>query len=49
MLIEKTASMKPKMIGLDAFFDGPREPEKDSLLSAVLKKTKNLVGISRIR
>jgi CHASE2 domain-containing sensor protein len=49
LLIEKTASMKPKIIGLDAFFDGPREPGKDSLLGAVLKKTKNLVAISRIR
>jgi len=49
LLVEKTASMKPKIIGLDAFFDGPREPEKDSLLSAVFKKTKNLVAISRIK
>jgi len=49
LLVEKTASMKPKIIGLDAFFDGPREPEKDSLLSAVFKKTKNLVTISRIK
>ncbi len=48
-LLEKTASMSPKIIGLDAFFDGPREPEKDLLLSAVFKKTKNLVVISRIK
>jgi CHASE2 domain-containing sensor protein len=48
MLIEKTASMNPKAIGLDAFFDGPRDPYKDSLLSAVFQKTKNLVVVSRI-
>jgi CHASE2 domain-containing sensor protein len=47
-LIEKTASMNPKVIGLDAYFEGPKEPSKDSLLKAVFEKTKNLVVVSRI-
>lgn len=48
-LIEKTASMNPKVIGLDAYFEGPREPYKDSLLKETFEKTKNLVAISRIK
>ena len=47
-IIEKAASMEPKVIGLDAFFDGPKEAFKDSLLRSVFKKTKNLVAVSRI-
>ncbi|TMI98059.1 MAG: CHASE2 domain-containing protein [Bacteroidetes bacterium] len=47
MLIEKISSMRPKVMGLDAYFEGPREAEKDSLLSAVFKRTKNLVTVSR--
>ena len=43
MLIEKTASMGPKVMGLDVTFDGPREPEKDSILAEVIRKNKNLV------
>lgn len=44
MLIEKTASMKPKMMGLDALFYGPGEdPRQDSLLSETFRKTPNLV------
>jgi len=47
-LIEKTASMNPKVIGLDSYFEGPRDPHKDSVLSSIFKKTKNLVVVSRI-
>ena len=47
-LIEKTASMHPKVMGLDAYFEGPKDPNKDSLLGAVFEKHKNLVVISRI-
>ncbi|MBK5272546.1 MAG: CHASE2 domain-containing protein, partial [Bacteroidia bacterium] len=46
--IEKTASMNPKVMGLDAYFEGPRDPYKDSLLEAVFNKNRNLVVISRI-
>jgi CHASE2 domain-containing sensor protein len=47
-LIEKTASMNPKVMGLDSYFEGPRDPHKDSILSSVFKKTENLVVVSRI-
>lgn len=43
LLIEKTATMGPKVMGLDVTFDGPREPEKDSLLAEAIRKNKNLV------
>lgn len=47
-ILDKVASMEPKVIGLDAYFEGAKEPEKDSLLKAVFEKTKNLVVVSRI-
>ncbi|HKB43290.1 MAG TPA: CHASE2 domain-containing protein [Chitinophagaceae bacterium] len=47
-IIEKTASMGPKVIGLDAYFEGLKDPYKDSLLRSAFEKTKNLVTISRI-
>ena len=43
MLVEKTASMGPKVIGLDVLFDGPRDPYQDSLLRETINKTPNLV------
>src|SRR5688572_12023542 len=46
-LIEKVNSYKPKVIGLDVFFEGEREPDQDSLLRTVFLKTKNLVVVSR--
>jgi CHASE2 domain-containing sensor protein len=45
-LIEKVSSYQPKVIGLDVFFEGEREPEKDSILREAFKKTKNLIGVS---
>lgn len=45
-LIEKINTYQPKIIGLDIFFEGEREPEKDSILREALKKTRNLVGVS---
>lgn len=47
-LIEKTASMGPKVMGLDSYFEGPRDPHKDSILREVFEKTKNLIVVSRI-
>jgi CHASE2 domain-containing sensor protein len=47
-LIEKTESMGPKVIGLDSYFEGPRDPHKDSVLRNVFEKTKNLIVVSRI-
>ena len=48
-LIEKTGSMHPAVMGLDAYFDGPKDATKDSVLQTVFSKTKNLVVISRIK
>jgi CHASE2 domain-containing sensor protein len=49
MLIEKTAAMKPRVIGLDVLLDGPREPYKDSLLSETFKRHKNLVAAAKFQ
>jgi CHASE2 domain-containing sensor protein len=48
-IIEKASSMDPKVMGLDVYFEGPKDPHKDSLLRSVFEKTKNLVAISRIQ
>jgi CHASE2 domain-containing sensor protein len=45
-LIEKVKEYNPKVIGLDIFFDGEKEPEKDSILREAFRKTKNLVAVS---
>jgi CHASE2 domain-containing sensor protein len=45
-LIETVNAYQPKVIGLDIFFEGEREPEKDSILREAFKKTKNLVAVS---
>ena len=47
-LIESAAAMKPKVIGLDVLFEGEKDEHQDSILSTVLKKTKNLVSVSRL-
>ena len=43
LLIDKTASFGPKVMGLDVVFDGPRDPYKDSLLVETIQRNKNLV------
>ncbi len=43
MMIEKTASFSPKVMGLDVLFDGERDPSKDSLLRETIKRNKTLV------
>lgn len=45
-LIEAVNAYKPKVIGLDIYFEGEKEQEKDSILREAFKKTKNLVGVS---
>ena len=47
-LIEKVNTFQPKVIGLDIYFNHPKddEPEKDSILREALLKTKNLVAVS---
>ncbi|HUR64737.1 MAG TPA: CHASE2 domain-containing protein [Chitinophagaceae bacterium] len=43
MLIDSVAANKPKVMGLDAYFDGPRDPYQDSLLGETFKRNKNLI------
>jgi CHASE2 domain-containing sensor protein len=45
-LIDKVNSYKPKVIGLDIWFEKEKEPEKDSILYEVFSRTKNLVAVS---
>lgn len=47
-IIEKTAELKPKVMGLDAYFEGPRDSVKDAKLKEVIEKNKNLVMLSRL-
>ncbi len=47
VLINKTASMGPKVMGLDVTMDGPRDPHKDSLMKEAVEKNKNLILASR--
>ncbi|HYM95293.1 MAG TPA: CHASE2 domain-containing protein [Chitinophagaceae bacterium] len=47
-LIEKTASMQPKVMGLDAEFHDAKDPHKDSVLSHVFQQHSNLVVVSRL-
>jgi CHASE2 domain-containing sensor protein len=42
-MIDMVAEQKPKVMGLDVLFDGPRDPAKDSILQATIKRNKNLV------
>ncbi len=48
LIIDKVATMKPKVIALDAYFDGPRDPHQDSLLSETFKRNKNLIVATRL-
>lgn len=48
-LIDKTASYEPKVMGLDVLFDGPREPETDSLLRETINRNRNLVLAVKIQ
>jgi len=43
MLIEKTALLQPKVMGLDVTFSGPRDPHKDSILSETVRRHPHLV------
>lgn len=47
-ILEKVASYKPKVIGLDALFESPKEPASDSLLGKVMTSTPGLVMASRL-
>ena len=47
-IIEKTSSYQPKVMALDAYFEEEKDPEKDSILRQVFKKTNNLVAAARL-
>ncbi len=47
-MIEKIRQAKPKVIGLDVQFAGPKDPQHDSLLRHMIGSTPNLVIVSRI-
>ncbi len=42
-MIDKVASYKPKVMGLDFLFSGPKDPVKDSILRETINRNKNLV------
>ncbi len=47
-MLEKVAAQKPKVMGLDAYFEGPRDPASDSLLRNALHSIPELVMASRL-
>ena len=48
MMIEKLNAGKPKVIGLDVLFDGPRDPMYDSVMQKTVINTPNLIIAFRI-
>ncbi|HEX5655063.1 MAG TPA: CHASE2 domain-containing protein [Chitinophagaceae bacterium] len=48
LIIEKTASLEPKMMGLDAVFDEAQDPAQDSLLAQTFRRHPNLVAAAMI-
>lgn len=49
VMIDKVASYKPKVMALDAYFTGPKDPYQDSLLSETFRKNKNLIAASILK
>ena len=48
MMIDKVATMNPKVMALDAYFDGPKDPHQDSLLMSTFRNNKNLIAATRL-
>lgn len=48
LIIDKVATMKPKVMALDAYFDDARDPHQDSLLSETFKRNKNLIAATKL-
>lgn len=48
MMIDKVGTMGPKVMALDVTFDGPKEPQQDSLIAEVFKKNKNLIAATKL-
>lgn len=47
-MLEKIAAQKPKVIGLDAYFEGPRDPASDSFFRNTIQAIPELVLASRL-
>jgi len=43
LLIDKTSTYNPRVMGLDAVFSGPRDSAQDALMQDVVNRNKNLV------
>lgn len=48
LMIDAVATMKPKVMALDALFYGPRETHQDSMLSETFRRNKNLIVARRL-
>ena len=48
MMIDKAASMKPKVMALDVLFHSERDPYKDSLISETFRRNKNLIAARQL-
>ncbi len=48
MVIDAVGARKPKVMALDAYFDGPLDPHQDSLLMETFKRNKNLIAATRL-
>ena len=48
LMIDKVGTMKPKVMALDAYFDGPNDPHQDSMLSETFKRNTNLIAATRL-
>lgn len=50
LMIDKVASFKPKVMGLDVMFDGPKDDlAKDSLLRETIRRNDNLVLLGKFQ
>jgi CHASE2 domain-containing sensor protein len=47
-MLEKIAAQKPKAIGLDAYFEGPRDSASDALLKNTVQSIPELIMASRL-
>ena len=47
-LIETVNAYKPRVIGLDTYFEGEREPEKDSILREAFRKTNTAIVAKKV-
>ncbi|MGB3007099.1 MAG: CHASE2 domain-containing protein, partial [Chitinophagaceae bacterium] len=48
LMIDKVATMHPKVMALDAYFNGPGDPHQDSMLSETFRRNKNLIAATRL-